>query len=241
MRQLKKGLIYKMIPFSPPRIDQKIIDEVIATLKSGWITTGPRTKQFERNLAEYCGVSNVICLNSATSGLEIMLRWFGVREGDEIILPAYTYSATANVVMHCGAKPVMVDSGKDFNIDPAQILRAITPKTKVIMPVDIGGLPCDYNAIYKIVNSPEIKKMFRPASNDLMLPMLMILPRPRGAMYGNACWLRSNMALTCSSICCRHASSGKTSGGHRRPSPALLTRMSSRPAIATALSIKPRR
>ena len=158
-----------MIPFSPPRIDQKIIDEVTATLKSGWITTGPRTKQFEKNLAEYCGVTNVICLNSATAGLEIMLRWFGVKEGDEVILPAYTYSATANVVMHCGAKPVMVDSGKDFNIDTAQILKAITPKTKVIMPVDIGGLPCDYDAIYKIINFSEVKKVFRWRRNKLRL------------------------------------------------------------------------
>src|SRR6185295_11875573 len=110
-----------MIPFSPPHIDQKIIDEVIDTLKSGWITTGPKTKLFEKKLSEYCGNKRTLCLNSATAGLEIMLRWFGVGEGDEVIVPAYTYSATANVIVHCGARPVMVDTGKDFNIDVSAI------------------------------------------------------------------------------------------------------------------------
>lgn len=140
-----------MIPFSPPRIDQKIIDEVVAALQSGWITTGPRTKKFEKQIAEYAGVEKVLCLNSATAGLEIMLRWFGVNEGDEVILPAYTYSATANVVIHCGAKPVLVDvNANDFNISLQRIADAITPRTKVIMPVDIGGLPCDYNSIMNL-------------------------------------------------------------------------------------------
>src|SRR3954471_11145099 len=106
-----------MIPFSPPRIDQKIIDEVIDTLKSGWITTGPKTKLFEKKLTEYCGCKSTVCLNSATAGLELMLRWFGVKNGDEVILPAYTYSATANVIVHCGATPVFVDVRNDFNID----------------------------------------------------------------------------------------------------------------------------
>jgi dTDP-4-amino-4,6-dideoxygalactose transaminase len=98
-----------LLPFSPPRIDDEIIQEVTAALKSGWITTGPRTKQFEKDLSVYNGNPYTLCLNSATAGLEIMLRWFGVKEGDEVILPAYTYSATANVVIHCGAKPVLVD------------------------------------------------------------------------------------------------------------------------------------
>jgi dTDP-4-amino-4,6-dideoxygalactose transaminase len=141
-----------MIPFSPPRIDQKIIDEVTKVLKSGWITTGPRTKQFEKELSAYCGNRSTLCLNSATAGLEIMLRWFGVKEGDEVILPAYTYSATANVVMHCGATPVFVDVDPDnFNISVANIEKAITGKTKVIMPVDFGGFPCDYDAINAVV------------------------------------------------------------------------------------------
>lgn len=145
-----------MIPFSPPRIDQKIIDEVVATLKSGWITTGPRTKEFEKRLTAFNGNKATLCLNSATAGLEIMLRWFGVKEGDEVILPAYTYAATANVIVHCGATPVFVDvNADDFNISLAAIEKAITPKTKVIMPVDFGGWPCDYDAINALVKNKE--------------------------------------------------------------------------------------
>ena len=115
------------IPFSPPRIDQKIIDEVTAALKSGWISTGLRTKRFEKEIASYCNVPNVLCLNSATAGLEIILRWFGVGPGDEVILPAYTYSATANVIIHCGATPVFVDvNASDFNISVSEIDRKST-------------------------------------------------------------------------------------------------------------------
>lgn len=145
-----------MIPFSPPRIDDLICNEVVATLKSGWITTGPRTKSFEKKIAEYCAVPNVLCLNSATAGLELMLRWFGLKEGDEVILPAYTYSATANVVIHCGAKPVFVDVNQhDFNINVSNIGKAITKNTKVIMPVDFGGMPCDYNELNALVKSKQ--------------------------------------------------------------------------------------
>ncbi len=154
-----------MIPFSPPHITQKIIDEVTASLKSGWITTGARTKQFEKELARYCGVPNVLCLSSATAGLELMLRWFGVTEGDEVIVPAYTYCATANVVLHCGAKPVMVDATADFNISVKGIENVITPKTKVIIPVDIGGFPCDYKSINSLVRKPSIVKKFLPAND----------------------------------------------------------------------------
>jgi len=143
-----------MIPFSPPRIDQKIIDEVAEVLKSGWITTGPKTKQFEKELSTYCGVSNTLCLNSATAGLELILRWFGVKQGDEVILPAYTYAATANVIIHCGAKPVFVDvNSNDFNINVKEIESKITSKTKVIMPVDFAGFPCDYDEINSLVKS----------------------------------------------------------------------------------------
>src|SRR5574343_869131 len=110
-----------MIPFSPPHIDQKIIDEVVDTLKSGWITTGPKTKRFEKELTAYCGNKSTLCLNSATAGQEIMLRWFGVQEGDEVILPAYTYSATANVVIHCGVTPVFVDVNNDFSLSIEKI------------------------------------------------------------------------------------------------------------------------
>ncbi len=152
-----------MIPFSPPRIDQKIIDEVTAALKSGWITTGPRTKKFEKEIASYCKIENVLCLNSATAGLEIMLRWFGVGEGDEVILPAYTYSATANVIIHCGAKPVFVDvNSDDFNINVKEIEKHITEKTKVIMPVDFGGFPCDYDEINQLAKNYSSR--FKPAN-----------------------------------------------------------------------------
>jgi dTDP-4-amino-4,6-dideoxygalactose transaminase len=148
------------IPFSPPRIDQKIIDEVVDTLKSGWITTGPKTKLFEKQLTAYTGAKATLCLNSATAGLEIMLRWFGVKDGDEVILPACTYGATANVIIHCGAKPVFVDTGNDFNISIKGMRKAITKNTKVIMPVDFGGWPCDYDEINALVNEPQYIDMF---------------------------------------------------------------------------------
>lgn len=151
-----------MIPFSPPHIDQEIIDEVTAALKSGWITTGPRTKQFEKDLSAYNGNPNTLCLNSATAGLEIILRWFGVGPGDEVIVPAYTYSATANVVMHTGARPVFCDvKAEDFNIDPAKIEALITEKTKVIMPVDFGGMPCDFDALNALVRRDDILARFQ--------------------------------------------------------------------------------
>lgn len=156
-----------MIPFSPPRIDQKIIDEVAATLQSGWITTGPKTKLFEKKLTAYNGNKATLCLNSATAGLEIMLRWFGVKEGDEVIVPAYTYSATANVCMHLGAKIVLVDvNPDDFNISVKAIENAITEKTKVIMPVDFGGLPCDMDEINALVNRADIKSKFSANSEE---------------------------------------------------------------------------
>lgn len=164
-----------MIPFSPPRIDDKIIAEVTAALKSGWITTGPRTKDFEKKLTAYCGNQSTLCLNSATAGLEIMLRWFGVGEGDEVILPAYTYSATANVVIHCGAKPVFVDvNANDFNINVANIEKSINEKTKVVMPVDFAGFPCDYDEINALVI--KHKNQFKPKSkNQELLGRIMVL------------------------------------------------------------------
>lgn len=155
-----------MIPFSPPRIDQKVIDEVTAALTSGWITTGPRTKQFEKNLTEYCGNKCTVAVNSWTAGMELVLRWWGIGPGDEVIVPAITYCASANVVLHTGAKPIMVDvNPDDFNISIEAIRKAITPNTKVIMPVDIAGFPCDYDAIFKMVNDPEVKKLFTPKSD----------------------------------------------------------------------------
>lgn len=165
-----------MIPFSPPRIDDKIIDEVVDTLRTGWISTGPKTKRFEKELSAYCGASATLCLNSATAGLEIMLRWFGVTEGDEVILPAYTYSSTANVVIHCGATPVFVDVAENFNIVLANIEKAITARTKVIMPVDFAGYPCDYEEINELVNSDEIKAHFNATTAEQqLLGRIMVL------------------------------------------------------------------
>ncbi len=162
-----------MIPFSPPRIDDKICDEVVKALKSGWITTGPRTKEFEKKITAYCGNKNTLCLNSATAGLEIMLRWFGVKEGDEVILPAYTYTATANVIIHCGATPVFVDVNEhDFNINTSAIEKAITPKTKAIMPVDFAGWPCDFEEINAI--AVRNKDKFK-ANNDIQKQLGRIL------------------------------------------------------------------
>ncbi|MBO4645106.1 MAG: DegT/DnrJ/EryC1/StrS family aminotransferase [Bacteroidales bacterium] len=155
-----------MIPFSPPRIDDKTISEVTAALRSGWITTGPRVKEFEERIAAYCGIRNVLCVNSNSAGLELMLRWFGVGPGDEVIVPAYTYCATANVVVHCGATPVLVDVRPDFNVDVEAVRRAITPRTKVIMPVDVGGFPCDYDELNALVREPEVKRQFHPATEE---------------------------------------------------------------------------
>mgnify|MGYP001409891323 CR=1 FL=1 len=154
-----------MIPFSPPYISKKAIQAVVNVLQSGWITTGPVTKEFENKITAYCGNQKTLCVNSATAGLELMLRWFGVGPGDEVIVPAYTYCATANVVAHCGAKPVMVDSGADnVNITHESIRRAVTAKTKVIMPVDVFGIPCSYDEINSLVREPEIMKQFHPSN-----------------------------------------------------------------------------
>lgn len=166
-----------MIPFSPPHIDQEIIDEVVAALKSGWITTGPRTKQFEKDLSAYNGNPNTLCLNSATAGLEIILRWFGVGPGDEVIVPAYTYSATANVVMHTGARPVFCDVKiDDFNINPSCIEHLITERTKVIMPVDFGGMPCDFVEINALVRKESIQVKFKAnGENQEKLGRILVL------------------------------------------------------------------
>lgn len=155
-----------MIPFSPPRIDQRVIDEVTAALTSGWITTGPRTKLFEKQLTAYCGNKCTVAVNSWTAGMEVLLRWWGIGPGDEVIIPAITYCASANVIVHTGATPVMVDlNPEDFNISVEGIRKAITPRTKAIMPVDIAGFPCDYDAIFALVNEPAIKALFQPNSD----------------------------------------------------------------------------
>ena len=148
-------------------MDQKIVDEVVDTLKSGWITTGPKTKEFERELTAYCGNKATLAVNSNTIGLEVVLRWFGVQEGDEVGGPAYTYCATANVIVHCGAKPVMVDvRADDFDISVENVRKALTPRTKVVMPVDLGGMPCDYDAVFALVESEEARAMFSPRTEE---------------------------------------------------------------------------
>ena len=154
-----------MIPFSPPRIDDKVIAEVTAALKSGWITTGPRTKQFEKNITAYCGCQTTVAVNSWTMGMQVLLHWWGIGEGDEVIIPAYTYCASANVIVHSGATPVMVDLNEDdFNLNVQKVREAITPKTKAIMAVDIGGLPADYSELMALINEVSIKSKFNAAN-----------------------------------------------------------------------------
>ena len=150
------------IPFSPPYIDQDIIDEVVASLQSGWITTGPKVKALEEEVVKLTSCKQALCVNSWTSGAMLMLKWFGVKEGDEVIVPAYTYSATALAVLHCGATPVMVDVKEDFTIDEAKLEQKITERTKIIMPVDIAGWPCDYEAINQLVKRSDIQSKFKP-------------------------------------------------------------------------------
>lgn len=153
------------ILFSPPDITQEEINEVINTLKSGWITTGPKTKLFEKKISEYIGTSKTVCLNSATASLEMTLRLLGIGKGDEVITTAYTYSASASVIYHVGAKIVLVDTAKNsFEMDYEKLEQSITKRTKAIIPVDLAGVMCDYDKIYRIVN--EKRHLFTP-SNEL--------------------------------------------------------------------------
>lgn len=159
------------VPFSPPDISEQEIAEVTAALRSGWITTGPKTKELERCVAEYCGGTSkrAVCLNSQTACAEMALRLLGIGKGDEVIVPAYTYTATASVVCHVGAKLVMVDTAKDsFHIDYDKLEQAITPATKAIIAVDLGGVPCDYDRIFKIVEGK--KSIFTP-NNEIQKAM----------------------------------------------------------------------
>ena len=187
-----------MIPFSPPRIDQKIIDAVTETLRSGWITTGPKTKAFEKKLTEFAGHQATLCVSSATAGLELILRWYGVGAGDEVIVPAYTYAATANVVIHCGAKLVFVDIRDDFNISPDEIEKAITPRTKVVIPVDLAGFPCDYNTINALVKRPDIQQQFQPETeNQKMLNRILVLS---DSAHSIGAWYKGKRAGTLTDI-----------------------------------------
>lgn len=141
------------IPFSPPDITDEEINEVVDTLKSGWITTGIKTKLFEKQIAEYCGTAKSVCLSSGTAGMELVLRLLGIGEGDEVITSAYTYSASASVICHVGATPVLVDTGLDtYEMHYEKLEDAITEKTKAIIPVDIAGVMCHYDRVLEIVN-----------------------------------------------------------------------------------------
>lgn len=178
------------IPFSPPYIDQEIINEVIDSLNSGWITSGPKVKALEDEICNFTQVSNCVCVNSWTSGAILVLKWFGIKEGDEVIIPAYTYSATALAVLHCGAIPIMVDITGDFNIDVKLIEKSISCKTKVIMPVDIAGWPCDYEAINALSSREKIKSIFNPESEkQKMLGRILVVSDAAhsiGASYNGA-------------------------------------------------------
>lgn len=153
------------IEFSPPDITQAEIDAVVDTLKSGWITTGPKTKEFERRIADYLETNKAVCLNSATAAMELSLRLLGIGKGDEVITTPYTYTASASVITHVGATPKMVDISADgFEMDYDKLKDAINEKTKAVIPVDIGGVPCDYEKILSVVES---KKDIFQANNDL--------------------------------------------------------------------------
>ncbi len=152
------------ISFSPPYIDDSVISEVVDSLKSGWITTGPKVKALEAEVMKLTGCQAALAVNSWTSGTILMLRWLGLSGDDEVIIPAYTYCATAMAPLWAGAKVVMVDSAEDFNTSAEMIRQAITPRTKAIIPVDIAGFPCDYGAIMSLVNEPEIRAMYHPSS-----------------------------------------------------------------------------
>lgn len=157
--------VKKNIPFSPPDMSEREIILVSEALRSGWITTGPRTKEFEKTIASYCHTDKAVCLNSATACMELILRVLGIGPGDEVIVPAYTYTATASVACHVGAKLVMMDvTPNSFEMDYGKLADAITPQTKVITPVDLGGVMCNYDRIFEIV---EQKKNLFQASNDI--------------------------------------------------------------------------
>lgn len=153
------------IPFSPPDLTDAEIEEVASAIKSGWITTGPKTKELEREVAALCHTNKAVCLSSQTSCAEMALRLLGIGEGDEVIVPTYTYTASAEIVCHVGARLIFIDSQPDsLEMDYAAVEKAITDKTKAIIPVDIGGVPCDYDRIFSIVEKK--KELFTP-SNDI--------------------------------------------------------------------------
>ena len=144
------------IPFSPPDITNEEVEQVVSALNSGWITTGPKTKEFERQISEVCHTSKTVCLNSATAAMELTLYALGIGPGDEVIVPAYTYTASCSVILHVGATPVMVDSQKDsVEMDYDLMATKITEKTKAVIPVDVAGIICDYEKIYEVLEAKK--------------------------------------------------------------------------------------
>ncbi len=176
----------KNIPFSPPDITEQEIQLVNEALRSGWITTGPRTKEFERQIAAYCHTNKAVCLNSATACMELILRVLGVGEGDEVITSAYTYTATASVTCHVGAKVVMVDTAPDsFEMDYDKLADAITERTKVILPVDLGGVVCDYSKVFAAVEAK--RHLFQP-TNELQAAFGRVIVLADAAHAFGATW-----------------------------------------------------
>lgn len=177
------------IPFSPPYIDQSVVDQVLDTLKNKWVTTGPKVKELEQEILTLTGTDAAVCVNSWTSGAILMLKWFGIKAGDEVIIPAYTYCATALSVLHCGATPVMVDVMDDFTIDTEKVRQAITSRTKAIIAVDFAGWPCDYDALKSIITSPKVVKQFKPETEkQLALGRILLISDAAhsiGSNYGN--------------------------------------------------------
>ena len=164
----------RQIPFSPPDITEEEVREVADALRSGWITTGPRTKEFEKRIAEYCHTQRAVCLNSDTACMEMTLRLFDIGPGDEVITTAYTYTATASVICHTGAVPVLVDVAEgSYEMDYDALERAVTPKTKAVIPVDIAGVMCDYNRILDVAERK--RDLFRPSDNRYQKALRRVL------------------------------------------------------------------
>ena len=152
------------IPFSPPDMTELEVEGAADAIRSGWITTGPKTKKFERRIAEYCHTKKAVCLNSQTACAEMVLHLLGIGPGDEVLVPAYTYTASASIVCHVGAKLVLIDSQKDsLEMDYDALDAAINERTKAVIPVDLGGIPCDYDRIFEVVQKK--RRLFRPANS----------------------------------------------------------------------------
>ena len=186
------------IQFSPPFIDHSIENELLEVLRSGWITTGPKTVQLQQAFANYTGFSHVLAVNSWTSGAQLALKWFGIGSGDEVIVPAYTYAATALVVLHAGAIPVMVDVNEDFTLDETKLADAITHRTKAIIPVDFAGWPVNFSGIKAVINSKkEVFLPHTPAQEKLgRILLLSDAAHSIGATYkGKAAGLQADIAV----------------------------------------------